>query len=262
MIADFHLHTEFSSDSETPVRKQIEQAISLGMKEMCITDHHDYDASAHGMTYILDTVSYLSVLKQLQEEYRDRIRINIGVELGLQRHIKEYLYQYTSDFSFDFIIGSNHFVDGLDPYYPEFFEGKPAHQVYARYFEVTRKRLEQIDCFDSLGHLDFAARYGPEYNWRDHQDQIDAILKILIQRGHALECNTSGCKYGPGEPNPNFEILRRYRELGGELLTIGSDAHMPEFVGYRFGEIGEMLKTCGFRYYNVYRGRKAEFIAL
>ncbi len=262
MISDFHLHTEFSSDSETPLRRQIEQAISLGMKELCITDHHDYDASSKDLTFILETDSYLASLRQVQEEYQDRIRINIGVELGLQTHIKDYLEQYTKQYTFDFIIGSSHFIDGLDPYYPDFFEGKTAPAAYDRYFEVTLKRLQTLDCFDSFGHLDYPARYGPEYHYQDHRDYIDVILKTLIDKGHALECNTAGCRYKKGQPNPHTEILTRYRELGGELLTIGSDAHIPEYVGYRFDQITELLKGCGFRYYNIYRNRTPEYILL
>ncbi|MGL5436063.1 MAG: histidinol-phosphatase HisJ family protein [Lachnospiraceae bacterium] len=262
MISDFHLHTEFSSDSETPVRSQIEQAISLGMTELCITDHHDYDARSKDMTFILDTDSYLPYLRQIQEEYQDRIRINIGVELGLQTHIKDYLEHYITQYPFDFIIGSSHFIDGLDPYYPDFFEGRTGDEAYGRYFEVTLQRLRTLDCFDSFGHLDYPARYGPAYSFQTHQDYIDAILKTLIQKGRALECNTGGYKYGMRQPNPHEQILTRYRELGGELLTIGSDAHTPEYLGYRFDHLGNVLKSCGFRYYCVYRSRIPQFIAL
>jgi len=262
MIPDFHIHTDFSADSETPVRHQVEQAVSLGMKEICITDHHDYDAISKDMTFILDTDAYLSCLRQIQEEYRGQIRVNIGVELGLQSHIKEYLRQYTNRYSFDFIIGSSHFIDGMDPYYPDFFAGKTAKEAYHRYFEVTLKRLRALECFDSFGHLDYPARYGPEYHWHDHRDYIDAILKTLIQKGRALECNTGGCKYGQGHPNPHQGILTRYRELGGELLTIGSDAHVPGQLGGRFRQLPALLRDCGFRYYTVYHERKPEFIPL
>lgn len=262
MISDFHLHTEFSSDSETPVRHQVERALSLGMKEICITDHHDYDAVSKDMTFLLDTDTYLPCLKQIQEEYRGRIRINIGVELGLQTHINDYLKQYVNRYSFDFIIGSSHFIDGLDPYYPDFFEGKTAKEAYRRYFEVTLTRLRTLDCFDSFGHLDYPARYGPDYLRQDYRDYIDAILETLIRRGRALECNTGGCRYGHGHPNPHEDILARYRELGGELLTIGSDAHVPGQLGFRFDRLPALLKDCGFRYYTVYHQRKPEFIAL
>lgn len=262
MISDFHLHTEFSADSETPVRQQVEQAIALGMKEICITDHHDYDAISKDLTFLLDTDAYLPCLRQIKEEYRGTIRINIGVELGLQTHIKEYLEQYVSRYSFDFIIGSSHFIDGLDPYHPDFFAGRTAKEAYGRYFEITLQRLRTLDCFDSFGHLDYPARYGPDYDWLDYHDYIDAILRTLIQKGRALECNTGGCRYGQGHPNPHEGILTRYRELGGELLTIGSDAHVPALLGSRFDHLPALLWDCGFRYYTVYHERKPEFVPL
>lgn len=266
MISDFHLHTEFSGDSDTPVRNQVERAIALGMKEICITDHHDYGADFADIDFSLDTDAYLLYMKQVQQEYQDRIRVNIGVELGLQLHVREHLSEYEKSYPFDFIIGSSHFIDRMDPYYPEYFIGRTEQDAYEHYFEVTHKRIQAMDCFDVCGHLDYIIRYGANrnrsYSLKQYQDYIDPILKILIERGKGLECNTSGYKYHLGHPHPSEEILTRYRELGGEILTVGSDAHKPEHLGYCFQEAAELLKSCGFRYYTVYHNRKPEFIPL
>ena len=112
MICDCHLHTAFSGDSNTPARVQIERAVSMRMKEITITDHHDRDSSFCEDNFELDLPSYLSALNTLKEEYRDKIRINIGIELGLQLHICRYLEKFHKDFGskFDFIIGSSHFI--------------------------------------------------------------------------------------------------------------------------------------------------------
>ena len=124
--------------------------------------------------------------------------------------------------------------------------------------------MQNLDCFDSLGHLDYVVRYGPtrnrEYDYRDYRDIIDEILKILIRNDKALECNTGGFHYGLGQPNPCEDILRRYRELGGELLTLGSDAHDPSRLGYDFDRARELLRSCGFSSYTVYHQRKPEFL--
>lgn len=266
MISDFHLHTEFSGDSDTPARDQIERAIALGMQEICVTDHHDYGADFVDIDFTLDVENYLSYMKQLQQEYQDRIRINIGVELGLQLRVKDYLQAYETRYPFDFIIGSSHFIDQMDPYYPEYFVGRTEEDAYGHFFDVTRKRIQAMDCFDVCGHLDYIIRYGANrnrsYSLKQYQDHIDPILKSLIERGKGLECNTSGYKYHLGHPHPSEEILTRYRKLGGEILTVGSDAHKPQHLGYCFREASQLLQACGFRYYTVFHNRKPEFLPL
>ena len=117
-IYDCHLHTEFSADSETPVRDQLEKAISLGMKEICITDHHDYGSEFCPDDFTLDIPSYIESLRKIRDEYAGRIRLNIGIELGLQNHVGEYLHDFarTLGKEFDFVLGSSHFVDRMCSY--------------------------------------------------------------------------------------------------------------------------------------------------
>ena len=267
MLPDFHVHTEFSGDSKAPASGQIEAAIRLGMKEICITDHHDYGTgSMTPIDFTLDIPSYLSAVRALSEKYQDRIRVCTGIELGLMMREKSYLVRLADGLSADYIIGSSHFVDGYDVYDREYFEGRSEYKSYRRYFEATLKRISEMDCFDSLGHLDYIIRYGPEknrnYRPADYMDVIDEILRVLIQKGKGLECNTAGFKYGLGHPHPYEEILKRYRELGGEILTVGSDAHRPEEVGGAFERTEELLKECGFRYYTVFHERKPVFYKL
>ena len=269
MIYDCHLHTEFSGDSDTPVRFQIERAISLGIREMCITDHHDYDSGFCDDDFILDVPTYLSTLRMLQEEYKNRIRVNIGVELGLQNHLKDYLHAFADRYGqcFDFIIGSSHFVKRTDPYEQEYWTTYGELPGFEEFFKTSLTRVRNLhDVFDSFGHLDYVARYAPHqnalYTYGQFSQWIDPILQVLIGQGKGLECNTGGFKYGLGQPNPCRDVLMRYRELGGELITIGSDAHTPEYIGYEFARCRELLLECGFRYYTVYRARKPEFIAL
>jgi histidinol-phosphatase (PHP family) len=205
-------------------------------------------------------------MEKIRQEYDGKIRVNCGVELGLQNHIKEYLDELVRKYSFDYIIGSSHFIDTIDPYLPVYFEGRSERAAYERFFEISLSRVRNLDCFDSYGHLDYVVRYGPnrnrDYSYREYQDYIDPILKTLIEKGKGLECNTGGLKYGLGHPNPTEEILRRYRELGGEILTIGSDAHAPQHIGYDFSLIPDMLKACGFRYYTIFRERRPVFLPL
>ncbi len=263
---DSHLHTSFSADSDTPPSFQIERAIALGMPALCITDHQDFDGPPDVMDFTFDTDAYWSALLSLKEKYQDRIDLRIGVELGLQTDIPTDLAAYAAGNSFDLIIGSTHFCDGMDPYYPIFYEGRPEEDAYRSYFEEELKNIIAHDCFDVAGHLDFVVRYGPNknacYSYEKYRDVFDEILRVLVEKGKGIECNTAGFKAGLGHPHPTEAILKRYRELGGEILTLGSDAHVPEYVAYHFDQTGELLKGCGFRYYTVFRERKPEFLPL
>lgn len=265
MLNDFHLHTSFSGDCDIHPQIQIEKAISLGMNRICITDHHDYDVVSD-CNFELDLPSYFPAMEDLKNRYQSQIQIEIGIELGLQQHIAGYLKTISRQYPLDFIIGSSHFIDGLDPYFPVFFEKRSEKESYRRFFQVSLERIQKLDCFDSYGHLDYIVRYGPSQNKNyainDYMEYIDPILRALIEKGKSLECNTGGFRYGLGHPNPCEEILCHYRKLGGELITVGSDAHSSDYVGYAFERTAELLKACGFRYYTVYHQRKPEFLPL
>ncbi len=266
MISDTHVHTSFSKDSTAAPPAQVERCLALGMKEVCITDHHDYQANAGENDFVLDFSDYLPYMERLRQRYAGRIRVNVGVELGLQLRVRPELEALANSLKVDYLIGSSLFVDGKDPYFPEFFEGKSEKEAYGRYFQVTLERIRAMDCFDAFGHLDYIVRYGPNTNrhntYQAYREWIGPILETLIEKGKALECNTAGFRYGLGQPNPSEDILRHYRSLGGELITVGSDAHEPGHVAYGFDRLPGLLKSCGFRYYTVYHSRIPEFIPL
>lgn len=265
MLSDYHLHTDFSGDSTTPPRAQIEQAIQLGMTSLCITDHHDYDVDSP-IDFTMDIGSYFDVMTRLREEYRDRIDVRIGIELGLQVHLKEYFKKQVCRYPFDFIIGSTHFVNRKDPAYPEFFENRDECDAYLQYFETTLENINNLDDYDVAGHIDYIVRYGPNkaarYSYGAYREILDSILKAIIGHGKGIECNTAGFRKGIGQPNPDAALLRRYRELGGEIITIGSDAHIPEDLGADFDRSRDLLKDCGFSYYTVFQERKPVFLSL
>lgn len=265
MLPDYHLHTSFSGDSNTPPEDQIKRAIELGMPELCTTDHHDYDVVSN-TDFTLDTESYMQEMKLLQDKYQSRIPIKIGVELGLQDHLTDYLDAYSKQYPFDFIIGSIHFVNRQDVYYPAFFEDRSLHDAYEEYLKTTLKNIKLHRCFDVLGHLDYVTRYrkpmGSGDFYRDFGDLIDDILRCLIQTGRGIECNTGGMLKNQGQTNPGFDVLRRYHELGGEILTIGSDGHTPETMGWNFNQVRDRLWSCGFRFYTVFNQRETDFLLL
>ena len=266
MNSDFHLHSDFSGDSDTSLHEMIEEGIRLGLETMCFTDHQDWDYPSEDTSFTFDTDSYFSELARLKERYADKITILTGVEIGLQPHLSERLKHYVEKYPFDFIIGSSHVVHRMDPYYPEFFESRSEEEAYQEYFESIIENVRLFSDFDVYGHIDYVVRYGPNkglyYSYEKYADVIDRILKLLIEKGCGIELNTAGFKYGLGYPNPHPDVIKRYHELGGEIITVGSDGHKPEHIAYDFHRVSSILKDAGFRYYTVFEKRIPSFIKL
>lgn len=270
IYADCHLHSSHSGDSDASMESMIEKGIELGLKQMCFTEHMDMDYPVTDMDpenkFLLNTDSYLYDLIRCKEHYADRIKLLFGVELGLQPHLACNNTRYVHSYDFDFVIGSSHLVDGDDPYYPSYFEGRSEKEAYRHYFTSIMDNIKKYTNFDVYGHLDYIVRYGPNkdqaFSYADYRDVIDAILETLIDNEKGIECNTGGYRHSLNAPNPCAAILKRYHELGGEIVTIGSDAHTPGDIGFRFQDAADLLSACGFRYYCVFEKRVAEFVRL
>lgn len=265
MKADFHTHTNFSTDAarNSAPEVMIQSAIQHGLETICITDHMDPGFDDIGEEFVFDTEAYFQTLLPLQEKYRDQIEVLIGVEFGLQPHLGEKAKEYVNKYPFDYVIGSTHVLHGLDPYIRDNFKDHTDKQLYREMFEETLINIQNVKDFDSMGHLDYIVRYGLEreksYSYEENSDVIDAILKCLIQNGKGLELNTAGLKYGLPFAHPYPAILKRYRELGGEIITVGSDGHKPEHLAYDFHVVNDLLLGCGFKYYTEFRKRKPIF---
>lgn len=271
MIAsDFHMHTCFSTDSDATPEAMVEGAIKKGLKTICITDHLDKDYPFNEElgenAFLFDVGTYFQRLRKLQEQYEGQIRICIGIELGLQPHLGEYCQKITTEYPFDFVIGSLHVVSQKDPYYREEFSDLTDVELYRLTFQEMLESLKNVESFDVLGHMDYIVRYGThqaeEYSYAAFASELDEILKKVIRMGKGIELNTAGLKYGLGFGHPHPDVLKRYRELGGEIITVGSDGHKPEHVAYEFQKARGILQECGFRYYTEFAGRRPNFIKL
>lgn len=257
IIADYHVHSDFSSDSVAPMEHMIERAIELGLKKLCFTDHMDYDyPKVSELRFVFDPDAYLNKLKELKDRYKNRLQILTGVELGLQPHLGDKLNHIINNYNFDFVIGSSHVVNCLDPYFPAYWEERTVFQGINDYFQSIIDNCRAFQGFQVYGHLDYIIRYVPgqkeqkiDYSYLDYADILDEALKTIISYGKGIEINTAGLKYGLGYAHPKPELLRRYKELGGELITVGSDGHKPEHLAYDFHVVPDLLKSCGFKYY-------------
>lgn len=267
ITADYHLHSFFSGDSDTPMEEMVLQGIRTGLTKMCFTEHQDFDypvsPETPAGTFDVNPDSYLYEFLKWREKYADKITLVFGLELGLQPHLAKKNAAFAKAHEYDFIIASSHLSNGKDPYYPAFYEGRPQEEAYREYFESILDNLKCFSNFDVYGHLDYVVRYGPRkddgYTYEQYRDILDRILEKLIQDGKGIELNTGGLTNGLREANPCTAILRRYKELGGEIITVGSDAHKPERIAAYFERAATMLTDCGFRYYSTFERRNVSF---
>lgn len=267
MRADVHMHSNFSHDSESSPEEMIKGAIEKGLEMICFTDHYDKDNFFWGPEDIFEPEVYFQTLEALRDKYRGKIDVRIGVEIGLQPHLIPYYEEFIPQYPFDFVIGSAHSIRKTDlayglTYQTE-FTGMTDEEIYRETLEETLEDVRGQENFDVLGHLDYVVRYGKnrerDYSYKKYADLIDEILRTLIAKGKGLELNMAGLKYGLPFAHPHPDVLKRYRELGGEIITVGADGHKPEHIAYDFSRAAGILKNCGFDHYTEYSKRRPVF---
>jgi histidinol-phosphatase (PHP family) len=265
LLADYHVHSHFSADSQLEMETAVLKALSLGLQEIAFTDHVDYDYADPAFGE-LDYEAYLPFFYLLQKRYRQDIRMVLGVEIGYQPQVQADIARLVQEYPFDFVILSTHTADRQDFYTGHFFEGKSKAEAYRRYFECVQESVRQFKDFDVYGHLDFIERYGPyedkSLHPSDYGDIVSEIFALLIESGRGLELNTSGTRYRLGHMHPQEPFLRRYREMGGEIITLGSDAHRAEDIAHSFAEARQILADTGFKYLCRYEQREPQFVKL
>lgn len=258
---DAHMHSFFSSDSQSAPEEMVKGALAKGLTAICFTDHYDKDNTDWGAEDVFVPEKYFKKMLPLKEKYRGMIDIRVGVEIGMQPYLGEYYKDFVNKYPFDFVIGSVHSAERTDIATKKLFHTRTPQEVYRIVLEETLEDIRVTSDFDVLGHLDYVVRYSDRgaYSYKKFSDEIDAVLRALIERGKGLELNTSGLKYGLGFAHPHMEVMKRYRELGGEIVTVGADGHCPEHIAYDFKKAEEILRECGFAYYTEFVERKPSF---
>lgn len=264
---DLHTHSHFSLDSETPLEDMIEAAIEVGITDYAITDHvdYDYDSEAELTNWEVDEAEYDKAITRFQEKYKDKIRIYKGIEFGVQPHLAARMDEFVNRNNFDFVIASQHTVDSTDLYETRYFDAYSDLEAVRHYYEMYHTCAKMSDAYSVLGHLDLYIRYKKtlaDIDMVKYIDYIDSIFDVVIAKGKGIEINAGGFKYKLGDNNPSQEILKRYREKGGEIITLGSDAHTPNYIGLMHDENIEMLKALNFKYVCTFEKMKPIFHAL
>jgi len=246
-MTDFHIHSEYSFDGSEQLEGIVLASIKKGIKRIAITDHLEFEKGKFLISKI-NLKKYISEIGELKIRYNDKIEILCGIELGYEKQHAQKLADYIKDLRFDYVINAVHVVDGIDCYFADYYKGKDKQTAYSNYFNAVLDSLDAPYKFDTIAHLGYVVRMSPYLDktiyYKDFAGVIDKILLKIIAEDKFLEVN-SNAKDDSMPLIPNVEILKRYKELGGNKLIFGSDAHKIERIGDNYDKVLEVVKILG-----------------
>lgn len=265
MDKDCHVHTKISHDGISFMEDYFKCAHEKHIDEITFTEHYDIYDNIDTKLKTLNVNEYYQTYKELKN--KTDFNFNFGIEIGLQPDIEEQINKMVSNYQFDFIIGSSHITCKKDMSMDKsFFEGLTRKEAYLRYFKEVLLNIKKYDEFDVYGHLDYVVRYGgfssKKIEYQEFEEILDEIISELVKKDKGIEINTSGIRYGLGNPHPNIDIIKRYRDLGGKIITIGSDAHKIDDLGSNFNIVYDMLEYLNIGELAFFHQRKPDFIKI
>lgn len=257
--SDFHTHTNFSFDSKQDLKELILYSEKIGLKYLAITDHFE-----NGSLYVpqgkeLDVKKYFETISSnVDFAKKHNVELIVGIEVGYFREKNQENTDIINTYNFDYVINSVHEVEGKDCYTKEFFEGKDKHTSYNEYFNLILESIDAPYYYSTIGHIGYVERKAPyetkSFQYSEFSEILDEILLKIIRKDKILEINTS--TEGLTEKMlPNLEVLKRYYELGGRLITFGSDAHSIARLGEKRDYVNNVLKEIGFEYLTLVKNR-------
>ena len=264
-MKDCHVHTTMSYDGKSTMKDYIDVSEDKNVDEITFTEHYDICEKVNTIIEPTNLEEYYN--EYLRVQNNTKIKLNFGIEVGLQPDQVNELENTINNYPFDFVIGSSHIVQKIDIGDDiKFFEGRTQKEVYLMYLQEVLQNIKLYNNFDVYGHLDNIVRYGNYLNkkiyYNDFREILDEILNELIRKDKGLEINSSGIGYGLGSPHPNIEILNRYRDLGGKIITMGSDAHKSKELVRNFDISFDILEQIGFKEVTIFHQRNPQFIKI
>ena len=267
ILFDNHNHSQFSFDGKrTTIAKSAQAAVEAGLGGICFSDHCDYYIPPMKADFEdlqpehFDVKEQQSEISRIQGLIGDKVKILKGIEIGMYEECHEEIRKVLSENSFDQVLASVHYIEQTDPYYGGYYDNKDWKEAYGTYLETIYREMTWLKDFDIMGHYDYIVRYA-EYpvttiRSRDFSDIFDEMFRYLIHEGKALEINTKSYEGHRGRiVELDHDVLLRYREMGGEIISLGSDSHEPSRVGAGFSHHAELLKSLGFRWTAHYESR-------
>jgi histidinol-phosphatase (PHP family) len=254
---DTHMHTRFSTDSKMSIEAAIKKAEELNIG-IIITEHMDLNFPDKDQ-FIFDPKQYFNEYSR----YRSH-KVLLGIELGMITDQVEENKKIIESYPFDYVIGSVHLVDNIDVLAEELYINRSKKDSYERYFKYMLDCIKTHNFVDSIGHIDYISRYSvyedKEIYYEDFSEHIDEVLKAAIQAGKALELNTR--RLGSSDAVNNLrKIYKRFYELGGRIITVGSDSHYENSIGFNFDTAKAIAESCNLKIV-YFKERKPEYVSL
>lgn len=264
MLIDFHIHSNTSIDSDMTVKEIYERAAELGIKNICITNHHEpYEIKEGDFRQSLTKEKLDRYKKDVKEVQKDvKVNVSLGIEFGYAEGADDEIRQFLKKNRFDFVLGSLHHINGWhigNPKTREKLKDKDPQELYAEYFRCLKKAIK-TRLFDVMSHIDLYKRVVPEPDFETVRKEWEKVAELLVQNNVGFEINTSYAKIVPDGTYPSVQIIKLMLEKGVKLITIGSDAHKAEYIGSGIEKVEAMLKSIGVE--KIYRFEKRKAIPL
>jgi len=271
-LTDYHIHSTCSDDGHNTMLEMVLASYEKGVRQLCFTDHCDID---HFMTGEPNPDCFC-IRKRMLEMYKSTLvavpedmKVFLGLELGEGNHDPDEAMKIARSEELDFVLGSIHNLKGKPDFYETKYSGDDRSQALVDNYMKELIELSLIDCFDVMAHIGYPSRYirkgggRVEISTRTYLEALTVLFKNLIERGKGIEINCSGFRTPPGGgPLPALDVLRLYKGLGGEIITVGSDAHRVTNAGVGLPEGFDILRDLGYKYVTVFEKRKPSFLKI
>ncbi|HYF75013.1 MAG TPA: histidinol-phosphatase HisJ family protein [Candidatus Nitrosocosmicus sp.] len=264
-LIDYHMHSTYSADGHNTIMELCRGAVNKGISEIAVTDHFE-PCKADDKCLFYNQKGYWADMAKARQAFKGKLKIKLGVELGQPHLFPAVSDAILADFPYDYVIASAHKLpEGMDVSEVE-YEKIAEEDICAKYLGQL-KDLVNWGNFNCIGHLDLIKRYSAAVYKKNislacQYELLKEVFQLAIAKGKGIEINTSGLRQTPKETMPGLDVLRLYKELGGVILTTGSDAHFAEDVGKGLEEAVALASEAGFRFITVFSDRKPEWISI
>jgi histidinol-phosphatase (PHP family) len=263
-LIDYHIHSDNSTDGKNSIYEMCAKAVVSGLNEIAFTDHFEPSLGNEQYSYY-DAEKYFFEIFKAESIFASDLKIKRAVELGQPHLYTEYSEKLIEAHSYDYVLASAHkMIDNRD--FGEIIYNELNISFYCIRYLQELNAIVDWNKYDCVGHLDLIKRYSSMYNTKahlmDYKNILENILIKIIQNGKGIEVNTSGLRQFAKECLPGLDIVKFYRQLGGEIITVGSDAHTADDVGKGIKEGIELIEQAGFNYISVYKNRQPAMIKI